>query len=171
MIHPYKGIQPVIAKTAFIADQTTIIGDVVIGDKVGIWFGTVIRGDVNRIRIGHGSNIQDNSTVHVSTFADTNIGCNVTVGHNCIIHGCDIGDTCLIGMGATILDGAVIGANCLVGAESLVTMNKVFPEGMLIMGSPAKAIRPLTEEELASLQSSADHYMAYAAEYRQQMAH
>lgn len=167
MIHSYKTYKPSIGQDVFLADGSHVIGQTRLGDKVNIWFGAVLRGDVNTIEVGSGTNIQDNSTVHVAGSHKTVIGQDVTIGHNCIIHGCTIEDACLIGMGATILDGAVIAKNSIVGANSLVTMNKSFPEGHLIMGSPAKAIRPLTEEEIKGLEAHAHHYVSLAEDYIQ----
>jgi len=165
MVLSYKGITPEIGEEVFLAEQITVIGRVTLKDRSNIWFGAVLRGDVNSIIIGEGSNIQDNSTVHVSSTCATKVGDRVTVGHNCIIHGCTIEDDCLIGMGSTILDGAVIGKGSIVGANSLVTMNKVFPENSLIIGSPAKVMRPLSETEIASNRVSAEHYVELAKSY------
>ena len=165
MVLSYKGITPVIGEEVFLAEQTAVIGQVTLKDRSNIWFGAVLRGDVNSITIGKDSNIQDNSTVHVTSACATIVGDRVTVGHNCIIHACTIEDDCLIGMGSTILDGAVIGEGSIVGANSLVTMNKVFPKNSLIIGSPAKAIRPLTETEIASNSVSAEHYVELAKSY------
>ena len=168
MIHTYKGAVPVVGEDVYMSEGTHIIGNVTIGDQVNIWFGTVIRGDGNHITIGRGTNIQDNSTVHISRDWPTIIGEDVTVGHNCIIHACTIADECLIGMGATILDGAVIGEGSIVGANSLVTMNKKFPPHSLIIGSPAKVVRSLTEDERQTIKDSALHYINYAATYRKE---
>ncbi len=165
MVLSYKGITPEIGEEVFLAEQTTVIGQVVLKDRSNIWFGSVLRGDDNSIIIGEGSNIQDNSTVHVSSTCATKVGDRVTVGHNCIIHGCTIEDDCLIGMGSTILDGAVIGKGSIIGANSLVTMNKVFPKNSLIIGSPAKVIRSLTETEIASNRVSAENYVELAKSY------
>lgn len=163
MIHNYRGIEPMIGSEVFMSEGTHIIGNVTIGDQANIWFGTVLRGDVNSISIGRGTNIQDNSTVHLTAQWPTVIGEYVTVGHNCIIHACTIENHCLIGMGSTILDGAVIGEGSIVGANSLVTMNKKFPPNSLIIGSPAKVIRPITEDERQQIKDSAVHYIDYAA--------
>lgn len=166
MIYKYKGSNPLIDKSAFIAPSADIIGNVTVESNCSIWFGAVLRGDCNPIFIGSGTNIQDNSTVHVGHKECVQIGKNVTVGHNAIIHGCKIGDNTLIGMGATILNNAEIGANTIIGAGSLVTSNKKIPSGVLCMGSPAKVIRNLTENELASLKTSAQHYINEAKEYK-----
>ncbi len=166
MIYKYKNEKPNVDVSAFVADQSSVIGKVTIKANCGIWFGAVLRGDVNTIYIGEGTNVQDNTTVHVAGNAKTVVGNGVTIGHNCIIHGCEIGDSSLIGMGSTILDHSVIGKRSIVGAGSLVTMNKVFPDDVLIMGSPAKVIRALTEEEKLSLEKSAQHYIEIAKEYK-----
>jgi len=164
----YKGNKPQIHETVFQADNTNIIGQVKIGRESGVWFGTVIRGDVNKIEIGEKSNIQENSTVHVDHAFPTFIGDHVTVGHNCIIHGCTLESNTLIGMGSTILDGATIGKNSIVGANSLVTMHKSFPEGSLIIGSPAKVVRQLTQDEITSIQESARTYARLAKDFMEE---
>ena len=141
-------------------------GDVSIEDKSSIWFGAVLRGDDNYIRIGKGTNIQDNAVIHVTK--DTNptiIGDYVTVGHNAIIHGATVEDHCLIGMGAIVLDGSVIGKNTIIGAGSLVTGGKEIPEGVLCLGSPAKVIRKLREDEIEKLYDSGEHYIKLAEIY------
>ncbi|BAT71597.1 conserved hypothetical protein [Thermosulfidibacter takaii ABI70S6] len=162
----YKGVVPKIGKDVFLAEGSFVIGDVEIGDNSSIWFNTVVRGDVNYIRIGNSTNIQDLTMVHVTTAKyPTIIGDNVTIGHRAMVHGCVIGNNCLIGMGAIILDGVKIGNNCLVAAGSLVTQGKEFPDGVLIMGSPAKVVRELTEEEIKGFQRLADHYSALAKSY------
>lgn len=161
----YKTYKPEVDKSVYVALHTAIVGRVSIGADSSIWFGAVLRGDVSYIQIGKGSNIQDNTTVHVGHDIPTIIGDNVTVGHNCIIHGCTLEDDTLIGMGSTILDNAKISKNSIVGANSLVTMNKVFKEGVLIMGSPAKVIRDLTEDEIASIHHSAQDYISVSRDY------
>ncbi len=159
MIKTYKNITPSIPKSCYISDSVDIIGDVTIGNDVNIWFGTRIRGDVNRIIIGDNSNIQENTVVHVDKNSPTTIGKNVTIGHAAIIHGCTIDDNVLIGMGSIVLNDAHIGKNSMVGAGSLVTQGKVFPEGSLILGNPAKLVRPLTPDEIQAIQKSADLYV------------
>lgn len=159
MIKEYEGANPSIDESAFIAESADIIGDVVIEKDASIWYNAVLRGDVNRIHIGENSNVQDGSVVHCSEKQDTIIGKNVTVGHNAIIHGCKIGDYSLVGMGSIILDDAEIGEFSMIGAGSLVTGNKKFPPGVLILGSPAKVVRELTDEEKESLKKSAINYV------------
>ncbi len=165
MIKDFKGVMPKIGKKVYCAERAVVIGDVTINDYGNIWFNTVLRGDVSPIVIGASTNVQDNSTVHTSAGCPTNIGANVTIGHNCIIHGCTIEDECLIGMGSVVLDGAVIGKNSIVGAGSLVTKNKTFPEKSLIIGSPAKVIRTLTEQEIEGIRNSSKHYVENALCY------
>lgn len=166
-IIPYKGITPTIDPTVFIAEGVHIIGDVEIGKDSSVWFNTVIRGDVNFIRIGERTNIQDNTVIHVTNKRfPTHIGNNVTVGHSAVIHACTISDYSLIGMGAVVLDDAKIGRYSLIAAGAVVTMGMVVPEGMLAAGVPAKVIRPLTEEERKFLAQSAQNYIDYVATYR-----
>jgi carbonic anhydrase/acetyltransferase-like protein (isoleucine patch superfamily) len=166
MLHSYKGVLPKIEENVFIAESSHIIGDVTIEKKCSIWFGAVLRGDDNYITVGEGSNIQDNSVVHgtVET-SPTVIGKYVTIGHNAIIHGAEIGENCLIGMGSIIMDNCKIGKNTIVGAGSLIPSGKEIPEGVLCMGSPAKVVRKLTEEEHKKLISSAEHYIKLMGEY------
>lgn len=161
----YLGIMPDIHSSTYIAKSADIIGKVAIGENSSVWYQCVLRGDVNSITIGNGTNVQDHSVVHLSAKNPTIIGDNVTIGHSTIIHGCTIKNSVLVGMGACILDGAVIGENSIVGARSLVTKNKVFEPGMLILGSPAKAIRKLTSEEIDSIKHSSMNYMQVAKEY------
>lgn len=173
IILSFKGMQPKLETNAWIAPGATVIGDVTMGAESAVWFGCVIRGDVHRIEIGARTNIQDLSMVHVTHYKNpdksdgnpTIIGDDVTVGHRVMLHGCTIEDACLIGMSATILDGAVIGKESIVGAGSLVTKNKIFPPRSLIMGSPAKVIRALTDAEVAELYASAKRYVAFKNEY------
>jgi len=167
MIMEYKGKKPEIHNSCFVAHSADIIGDVTIGEGGSVWFGAVIRGDINSISIGKNSNIQDNCVVHANgDGTPTIVGENVTVGHSVILHGCDIGDNCIIGMGAIILDGAKIGKNTIIGAGALVPGNKEIPSGVLCLGSPAKVVRELTEEEIANFKITAEHYVEAAAEYK-----
>ncbi|MGG7518244.1 gamma carbonic anhydrase family protein [Allorhizobium undicola] len=144
----------------WIAPNAQVMGNVVISENVGIWFGAVLRGDNDPITIGAGTNIQDNCTIHTDIGLPTIIGEGCTIGHNAIIHGCVIGENSLVGMGATVLNGARIGRNSLVGANALVTEGKEFPENSLIVGSPAKAIRTLDENAIEALRQSARNYIA-----------
>jgi carbonic anhydrase/acetyltransferase-like protein (isoleucine patch superfamily) len=164
----YRGIKPKIHKSVFIAEGARIIGDVEIGRESSIWFNTVVRGDVHSITIGERTNIQDNCVLHVThkKFA-LHIGSNVTVGHSAVLHGCTIGDYCLIGMGAIVLDNAVIHSRSFVAAGALVQENFEVPEGTLVAGVPAKIKRPLTTEEAAFLERSAQNYVDYVKTYRE----
>ena len=166
MIKEFEGIMPEIDESVFVAESADIIGDVKIGKNSSVWYNTVPRGDEHSIRIGENTNIQDGTVVHVGLDVDTVIGDNVTVGHNALVHGCKIGNNSLVGMGAIVLNGAEIGEFCMIGAGALVTQNKKFPDGMLIIGSPAKAVRELTEEEKQSLIKSADDYCANAQKHK-----
>ena len=173
IILEYQGYKPTISKSAWVAPGATVIGDTQIGKESSVWFGCVVRGDVHKIRIGDRTNIQDLSMIHVTHYKKpdksdghpTIIGNDVTVGHRVMLHGCTIEDACLIGMSATILDGAVIGKESIVGAGALVTMNKVFPPRSLILGSPAKVVRELSDEEVAELYNSAKRYVKFKENY------
>jgi len=173
MIKPFQGIHPTIAESAYIDDSAVVIGDVVIGEHSSVWPTTVIRGDVNHIRIGECSNIQDGSVLHVTAPQADNpagfpliIGHNVTVGHRAILHACTIGDSCLIGMGATVLDGAILEDRVLLAAGSLVAPGKHLEGGYLWVGSPAKRSRPLTEKEISWFDISAKNYSGLKEIYR-----
>ncbi len=162
----YLGKAPRIAPSAFLAEGSVVVGDVEIGDGSSIWFGTVVRGDVNHVRIGARTNVQDLSVVHVTSRTHpTSIGDDVTVGHGAVLHGCTVHDRCLVGIGAIVLDGAVVGPDAMIGAGALVPPGMVVPPGKLVIGSPAKVKRDLTQEEIASLRASAAHYVEYAASY------
>lgn len=175
MLSNFKKWNPTLGKDAWVAEGASVIGRVTMGADSAVWFGSVVRGDVHFITIGERSNIQDLSMIHVthhkkedmSDGYPTVIGNDVTVGHRVMLHGCTIEDACLIGMSATILDGAVIGKESIVGAGSLVTKNRVFPPRSLIMGSPAKVIRELTDNEVEELYASARRYVAFKNEYLQ----
>ena len=143
----------------WIAPDAHVIGQVTLGTDVGIWFGAVLRGDNEPISVGDGTNIQEGVMVHVDPGFPVSIGKGCTIGHHAIVHGCEIGDNSLVGMGATILNGARIGRNCLVGANALVTEGKEFPDNSLIVGSPARAIRMLDEKAEAGLRKSAESYV------------
>ena len=142
------------------APNATVVGNVTLGNHVNIWYGAVLRGDSGEITVGNGTNIQDNAVLHEKTV----IGKNCTIGHGAIVHGCTVGDGCVIGMGAIVLTGAVLGENCLVGAGAVVTGKTVAPAGSLLLGSPAKVVRPLTQEEINENLHSAEHYIALAKE-------
>ena len=165
MIMELNGKRPETEKASFIAENATIIGDVKLEEGTTVWYGAVIRGDGDSIRIGKNTNIQDNTVVHVDPDNPVSIGEGVTIGHSCIIHGCTIGDNCLIGMGSIIMNGAKIGDNCLIGAGALITENKEFPAGSKIIGSPAKIKSEVTEKDLELISYSADYYLKDAANY------
>lgn len=163
---PYRGHYPSIAKGVFAAAGARLIGDLVIAEDASLWFNVTVRADCNYIRIGARSNIQDNSVIHVTNSKHpTVIAEDVTVGHSAVLHGCEIKAGCLIGMGAVVMDGVVIGERCMVAAGSLVTPGKEFPAGHLIKGSPAKAVRELTEQELKALETSITYYLEYKSHY------
>jgi len=168
----YKGISPRLGTRVFVDESAAVIGDVVLGDDASVWPQCSVRGDVNFIRIGARTNIQDNSVIHVThRYVDLpdgrgcTVGDEVTVGHQCVLHACSIGNECLIGMGSIVLDGAVLHDRVLLGAGSLVTEGKVLDGGHLWMGRPAKKVRPLTEKELAWFAYSAKHYVKLKDDY------
>lgn len=165
MIKSFNSKTPDIEKACFVAENAVIVGDVTLGEDSSVWYGAVVRGDDESITVGRNSNIQDNCTVHCTTNYPVKIGKNVTVGHNAVIHGCEIGDGCLIGMSATVMNGAVIGKNCLVGAGALVTENKVFPDNSLIIGVPAKAVGTISDEDAENMLKNAVHYVEKAKKY------
>jgi carbonic anhydrase/acetyltransferase-like protein (isoleucine patch superfamily) len=166
-IIPYKDRMPKLHETVFVADGAKIIGDVEIGEHCGIWFNAVLRGDVNFIRIGSRTNIQDNSVLHVtSKTAPLNIGSNITIGHNAVLHGCTIEDFCLIGMGAIVMDMAYIHRHSMVAAGAIVLEGFDVPEGMLVAGIPAKVKRALTEKEMQFIRQSAVNYVDYVQAYK-----
>jgi len=167
MIGSFRNVHPQIDASVYVAPNATVIGDVAIGAASSVWFQAVVRGDVFPIRIGARTNLQDAAVVHVvGGKRATTIGDDVTVGHAAIVHGCTVGNRVLIGMGAIVLDAAVIGDDCLVGAGALVTPGTVVPAGSLVLGNPARVVRPLNDEERAHLVRSAADYAGYAAEYR-----
>lgn len=153
----------------FVAANATIIGSVRLGDGASVWFNAVLRGDNDWIDIGARSNVQDGAVLHTDPGIRLVVGDDVTVGHQAVLHGCAIGSSSLIGIGSTVLNGARIGANCIVGAHTLVTENKEFPDGSMILGSPARVARKLHDEEIALLKKSADVYVANAARYNAEL--
>ena len=161
-IYALDGVKPQLPEEGryWIAPSAVLIGDIVLHEDVGIWFGAVLRGDNERLSVGARSNIQEGVTLHTDAGLPLKIGADCTIGHNAILHSCTIGDRTLIGMGAIVLNGARIGRNCLVGAGSVVTENKSFADGSLIVGSPAKVVRSLDEATIAALQASSDRYVA-----------
>lgn len=166
-LYEIGGQQPQIASDAWVAPSADLIGDVHLAELASVWFGAVIRADNTPITVGARTNVQDGAMLHSDPGAPCTLGEDVTIGHHAILHGCTIGDRTLIGMGATILNRAVIGEDCLVGAGALITEGKIFPPGHLIVGSPAKAIRPLDDAQKAMLKASAALYAAKQRDYAQ----
>ena len=165
-IYQLDDLSPNIHPSAWVAENAQVVGNVSLGEDCSVWFGVVMRGDTERLTIGRGTNIQDSSVLHADPGMPLIIGENVSVGHQVMLHGCTVGDGSLIGIGAIVLNGARIGKNCLVGAGALVTEGKEFPDGSMILGSPAKAVRQLSPEQIAGLRKAAAHYMANARRYR-----
>ena len=177
MIMDFEGVNPIINKNTYISESVDIVGKVKVEENANIWFGARLRGDVNEIVIGENTNVQENSAIHVDITSSCIIGKNVTIGHGAIIHGCNISDNVLVGMGSIILNNAKIGKNTIIGAGSLITqgkrrdlmldcMEKEFPEGVLILGNPAKVIRELTKVEIESIKKSADNYVSLSKKYK-----
>jgi gamma-carbonic anhydrase len=162
----HHGIRPQVPPSAFVAEGACLIGDVTLGAEASVWFNAVLRGDINRIQIGERSNVQDGVIIHVTHALPAIVGNDVTIGHQAVIHGCEVSDGCLIGMGAVVLDRARVGPSSLVAAGALVREGFVVPEGVLAAGVPARIVRPLTDDELASLLESARHYVEYARSYQ-----
>ena len=166
MLRPYRGVLPRVAPSAFIDDSAQVIGDVEIGDESSVWMCAVVRGDVNAIRIGRRSNVQDAVVVHAMTGThQTSIGDNVTIGHGAIVHGCTIEDQCLIGMGAILLNGATVGTGSIIAAGTLLVEGAKIPPRSLVMGSPGKVKRTLSDAEVLDIQAYADRYVGYRLDY------
>jgi gamma-carbonic anhydrase len=155
--------QPVLGRDVYIARTATVIGDVTLGDHASVWYGAVLRGDINRIAVGHHSNVQDNAVLHLADDFPCLVGNWVTIGHSANVHACTIGDECLVGMGATVLDGAVVGEQCLIGAHALVTPGTKIPAGSMVLGSPGRVVRALSAEERAGLRHWAEKYVVNGA--------
>ena len=165
-IYSFDGHTPHIAPDAYVADSATVLGRVTLGARASVWFGASVRGDNDDITIGAGSNVQDGAVLHIDPGYPMRIGERVSIGHQAMLHGCTIGDGALIGIQAIVLNGAVIGPDCLVGAGALVTEGKQFPARSLILGSPAKVVRELTDKDLLMLKGAADSYIQRGARYR-----
>ena len=165
-VYALDGVEPQIAESAWVADSAQVMGEVHMGADASVWFGTVVRGDTSSITIGEGTNVQDASVLHADFGMPLVIGRHVTVGHQVMLHGCTVGDESLIGIGAIVLNGAKIGKNCLVGAGALVTEGKEFPDGSMIIGSPARVVKQLTAEQMQGLRQSAQHYIDNARRFR-----
>ena len=164
-LRSFQGKHPEVASTAFVEESAQLIGRVEVGPESSIWFNAVARGDINAIRIGARTNIQDLCCLHVTRVFPVTVGDRVTVGHSVTLHGCTIGDDCLIGMGATVLDGARIGSGCLIGAGALVVPGTEVPAGSLVVGAPAKVKRPVTAQERELIARSVESYIQLVAEY------
>lgn len=160
---------PRIAATAWVADCARVIGRVELMEGASVWYGAVLRGDNERITVGARSNVQDGSVLHTDPGFELTLGAEVTIGHQAMLHGCTVGDGALVGIRAVVLNGARIGAGCLVGAGAVVTEGKVFPDGMLILGAPAKAVRPVTPEQVERLRRGAQQYVGQAERHRRQL--
>ena len=165
-VYSLDGKTPRIAASAWVADSAQVMGDVELANDVGIWFGAVLRGDTEQLRIGRGTNIQDCSVLHADLGSPLVVGEGVTVGHQVMLHGCTIGNGSLIGIGAIVLNGAKIGRDCLVGAGALITEGKEFADGSMIIGSPAKSVRQLTIEQIDKLRQIASNYVENARRFR-----
>lgn len=166
MIASFEGKTPQIPENAYLAPGSAVIGDVRLGEKVSVWFQSVLRGDINYIEIGAETNIQDGCLLHVTQVHPLHVGARVTVGHGVILHGCNIGDDCLIAMGAIVLDGAVVETGCLVGAGALIPPGMLVPQGSLVLGSPAKVVREVRPEDKERIAKGWQNYIDYAARFR-----
>lgn len=167
LILPVKNIHPQLGQDCFIAENATIVGDVIIGNNCSVWFNAVIRGDVNSIRIGDKTNIQDGAVIHCTyERAATVIGSRVSVGHNAIVHGCTVEDNVLIGMGAIVMDNAVVQTNCIVAAGAIVLEKTICESGYIYAGIPAKKVKQLSEEQIAGLNKTANNYMMYGSWFK-----
>jgi len=161
----HLGRTPDVSRAIFVAPNATVVGDVVLGPSSSVFFGAVLRGDIQEIRVGEGTNLQDNVIVHLADDFAAVIGAWCTIGHAAIVHACTVGDECLVGMGATILDGAVIGARSIIGANSLVPQRFTCPPGSMVYGSPAKVVRPLSKAEMAGIRPWAEKYVLVAGAF------
>ena len=168
-VYALSGTPPELHPDTWIAPSASVIGTVALARGASVWFGAVLRGDTDWIRIGEDSNIQDLSVVHADLGVPTTVGARVTVGHKVMLHGCTVEDECLIGIGAVLLNGARIGAGSVVGAGALVTSGKVYPPRSMILGAPAKVLRQVTDEELDGIRRSADHYAKNARRFREEL--
>ncbi len=168
MIFKFNNNEPVIAKNVYTAPGSKIIGDVIIEENSSIWYNAVIRGDMDKIKIGKKTNIQENSTLHVDVSTPLTIGNEVTVGHGAILHGCKINDNCLIGMGAKVLNNAEIGKNTIIGAGTVITENKNIPPNSLVLGVPGKIVREIEEKQIKEIKKSAQDYFKLAQKYNNQ---
>jgi carbonic anhydrase/acetyltransferase-like protein (isoleucine patch superfamily) len=168
-IYRLGAVAPAISDSAYVAPGATVIGRVRLGERASVWFGAVLRGDNEPIAVGAESNVQEGAVLHPDPGFPLTVGARVTVGHQAMLHGCTIGDGTLVGIQAVVMNGAVIGRDCLIGAGTIVTERKAFPDRSLILGVPARALRTLTDAEVATLQASADTYVKRAARYRNEL--
>jgi len=166
MIYRFESHTPALPSEYYIADSAAVIGNVTLGNQSSVWFGAVLRGDIEPITLGERSNIQDNSVAHTGLGHPVVIGNDVTVGHKVMLHACTVGNNCLIGMGAILLDGCEIGDNCIIGAGALVKQNQKIPDGSLALGTPARSIRKLSEEDISNIGKYAERYVTLQARYR-----
>jgi carbonic anhydrase/acetyltransferase-like protein (isoleucine patch superfamily) len=169
MIYALDGQTADIAADAFVAPNASVIGDVCLKSGASVWFGAVIRGDIERITIGTGSNVQDGTVMHTDPDNPCTLGDFVTVGHMAMLHGCKVGDGSLVGIGATLLNGSRIGKQCIVGAHTLITEGKKFPDGVLILGTPGKIVRELDDDDFARMRANADRYVTRAQRYLREL--
>ena len=167
-VYPYKDINPDLADDVFVAPTASVVGDVKLGAGTNVWFGAVVRGDVNKVVVGKHTNIQDNATIHTMSDSPTEIGDHVTIGHNAIIHCSKVGDNCLLGMGCIIMGHAEIGNNCVIGANTCITQGKKIPDNCLVYGNPAHIIRNLRDDEIEALTESTEKYYRLGQEYKEQ---
>ena len=166
MLVPHHGIRPVCHRSVFLAEGAKVIGDVEIGEDSSIWFHAVVRGDIHRIRIGRGTNVQDQCVLHVTRDHPLAVGDHVTFGHRAVAHGCTIEDLCLIGIGAIVLDGATVGRGSVIGAGALVAPGMVIPPNSLVLGVPGKVVRELGTGSIDRIRATAENYIGYARSYR-----
>ena len=166
MIYEFENNTPTLDKDSWVASNAVLIGRVILKKDANVWFNVVLRGDIETITIGEGSNVQDGSIFHTDPGCPITLGKNVTVGHMVMLHGCEIADDCLIGIGSTILNKTKIGKNCIIGANALVTENKIIPERSLVIGSPGKVIRQVTDEEIKHIKENAKHYVQNFKKYK-----
>ena len=169
-ILPFEGKVPQIHESAFVAPGARIIGDVTIGPEASVWYNCVLRGDIHRIEVGARSNVQDGSVMHTDMGYPLTLGTGVTVGHNAMLHGCSVGDYSLVGINAVVLNGAKIGKYCIIGANTLIAEGKEIPDGSLVVGSPGKVVRELTDQQKKMLEASAAHYVHNAQRYARDLA-
>ncbi len=167
MLMRYGGVSPRLPASVYVAEGAVVVGDVEIGEDSSVWFNTVVRGDIREIRIGRGTNIQDNCTVHVTSADPVRIGNEVTIGHGVTVHGCVIEDLCLIGIGSIVLDGAVVGRGSVIGAGAVVAPRTIVPPGSLVLGVPGKVVKNLGPGSVDANRAVAAHYIEYARSYRE----